>query len=113
VANGEDAAAVQLDRLRSECDHDPTDLELRDLLEDVLTYDGVADLPAGTGYPNTSDLLTELDLLVAGRELRLYTTIMMLSDSVDVTVSELRLETLLPADEATHRALTELAGAAT
>jgi hypothetical protein len=57
-----------------------------------------------------SDLLTELDLSVAGLELRFYTTIMTLSDAFDVTVSELRLETLLPADAATHDALTELAG---
>jgi transcriptional regulator with XRE-family HTH domain len=111
VTNWEDAAAVMLDRLRSECDHDPTDLELRDLLEEVSSYDGVDDLPAGLGYPNVSDLLTELHLSVGERRLRLYTTIMTLSDSVDVTISELRLETLLPADEPTYHALVELAGA--
>lgn len=110
VTNWERAAAVLLDRLRSECDHDPTDLELRDLLEEMLTYDGVGELREGTGYPTTSDLLTELDIAVGGRELRFYTTIMTLSDAVDVTVAELRLETLLPADAETHAALVDLTG---
>jgi transcriptional regulator with XRE-family HTH domain len=110
VRNWERVAAVLVGRLRSECDHDPTDLELRDVLEEVLDYPGVADLPSGVGYPDTSDLLTELDLEVEGRELRFYTTIMTLSDAADITVSELRLETLLPADGATHAALTELVG---
>jgi transcriptional regulator with XRE-family HTH domain len=111
VSNWEHVAAVLVGRLRSECDHDPTDLELRDVLEEVLDYPGVADLPSGVGYPATSDLLTELDLRIRGKELRFYTTIMTLSDAVDVTVSELRLETLLPADGATHAALDELVGA--
>jgi transcriptional regulator with XRE-family HTH domain len=110
VTNWEDAAAALMRRLRSECDHDPTDLELRGILEEMLGYDGVADLPTGAAYAPPHDLLTALDLSVAGRELRFYTTIMTLSDAFDVTVSELRLETLLPADAATHDTLTELAG---
>jgi transcriptional regulator with XRE-family HTH domain len=110
VRNWERVAAVLVGRLRSECDHDPTDLELRDVLEDVLAYPGVSDLPTGVGYPATSDLLTEIDLSNEGRDLRFYTTIMTLSDAVDITVSELRLETLLPADGATHAALTQLVG---
>jgi transcriptional regulator with XRE-family HTH domain len=111
VRNWDAVAAVLVGRLRSECDHDPTDLELRDVLEELLDFPGIADLPSGVGYPATSDLLTELDIAIDGRQLRFYTTIMTLSDAVDVTVSELRLETLLPADTATHVALTELVGA--
>jgi transcriptional regulator with XRE-family HTH domain len=111
VRNWDAVAAVLVGRLRSESDHDPTDLELRDVLEEVLDFPGIADLPSGVGYPATSDLLTELDIAIDGRRLRFYTTIMTLSDAVDVTVSELRLETLLPADTATHVALTELVGA--
>jgi transcriptional regulator with XRE-family HTH domain len=110
VTNWDDAAAALMRRLRGECDHDPTDLELRGVLEEMLGYDGVDELPAGEHHTTASDLLTELDLSVAGLELRFYTTIMTLSDAFDVTVSELRLETLLPADAATHDALTELAG---
>ncbi|MDX2379468.1 MAG: helix-turn-helix transcriptional regulator [Acidimicrobiia bacterium] len=110
VENWDRVAAVLLGRLRSECDHDPTDLELRDVLEDVLDYEGIAELPTDVGYPVASDLLTEIDIALDGRRLRFYTAIMLLSDAVDITVSELRLETLLPADADTHAALAELVG---
>ena len=41
--------------------------------------------------------------------LRLYTTVMSLTAASDITVSEIRLETLLPADAESEQVLRELA----
>jgi hypothetical protein len=49
-----------------------------------------------------------LRLRTSAGELRLLTTITTFATAVDVTISELRLETFLPADEATSAALREI-----
>jgi transcriptional regulator with XRE-family HTH domain len=51
-----------------------------------------------------------LQLRTRHGELRLMTTITSFATAVDVTLSELKLEAFLPADQATAAALTELAG---
>ena len=109
VTNWSEAAGALVARLRAECDHDPTDLELRDLLEEVLAYEGVASV-AEQAEHHRADLVTEIDIEVDGTVLRFYTTIMTIADAVDVTASELRLETLLPADAPTDERLRSLVG---
>lgn len=106
VVNWESTATVLVNRLRAECDQNPFDDDLRQLLEQVLAYPGVTEaLASGSSYASTSDLITSVHLRIDGADLRFFTTIMILSDAADVTVSELRLETLLPADVATEAML--------
>lgn len=109
VGNWDQIATILLNRLCNECELHPTDAELHDLLDRVLTFNGVADLPASSGHPSQSDLIAELEVRVGDQDLRFYTAMMTLSDASDITVSELRLETLLPADRATEKALRSLA----
>ena len=49
-----------------------------------------------------------LHLRLGDRELRLITTLTHFGTATDVTVAELRLEAVLPADDATSAALAEL-----
>jgi transcriptional regulator with XRE-family HTH domain len=100
VLNWEESAAVILRRLRSECIHAPDDLELRSLLDEVLTYPAVAALPIEPTASN--DVIVPIEIRSADdAHLRFFTTITSLAGPTDVTLSELRLETLLPADAAT------------
>lgn len=108
VTNWPQAAAAMVARLRAECDHDPTDLELRDVLEEVLSDDDVAAVAAHHDAGGGNEIVTEIDFEIDGTALAFYTTIMTIPDAVDITASELRLETLLPADAATHDLLRTL-----
>ncbi len=99
VVNWPQAAAMMVRRLRSDCSHAPGDEELRHLLDEVLDYEGVAGLASES---TSSDLLIEIQVRTPGGSiLRFFTTITTLSDATDITVAELHLETLLPADPAT------------
>lgn len=107
VVNIGEVAAVMLGRLRRE----------------VVEYGGAADLAAllaeaedlagATGAsaapPTAGDLAVPLHVELGGQRLRFLTMIATIGAAHDVTVEELRIETLLPADPATRTALADLA----
>jgi transcriptional regulator with XRE-family HTH domain len=107
VTNWPEAAAVLVERLASECSHHPADLEMRELHDEVTNYPGVNALPRHAAM--TSALLTPIEIDTGEISLRLYTTISSLAATTDITLEELRLETLLPADTETTEALGQLA----
>lgn len=106
VSNWADVATMLLHRVGAELDHDPGDEALLALVDEIMAYPGVGDLRAPTRPP--ADFLAEVRLSVAGTEFRLYTAISSLAAARDVTLDELRLETLLPADAASADALRQL-----
>jgi len=110
LLNWKAAAAALLSRLEREVEERPMDDELADLLEEVLCYPGIADLPGRPPVPDADDLLIPLHIRRDGLDLRLFTTIATIGAPYDITVEELRLETLFPADsesEATLRLLSD------
>jgi transcriptional regulator with XRE-family HTH domain len=108
VVNWHQAAAVLLERLSAELATDPTDEELARLHDEVTAYPGVAELRTGPGGPPTVRFLTDIHIVADDVELRLHTTISSLSAASDITLAELRLETLLPADPETAATLRRL-----
>lgn len=108
VVNWPQAAAVLIERLTAECTANPTDTELSSLFAEVTSYDGVNDLRREAAYPSTSSLLTDIHIKTDAVDLRLYTTISTLAAAADITLQELRLETLLPADPETAQTLRQL-----
>ncbi len=109
LVNWEEAATALLDRVEREALERPTDTELIDLLAEVRAYPGVADLPAGPKVPTSSALLVPLHIRTEDLELTLFTTIATIGAPYDVTLEELRLETLLPADADSEAVLRQLA----
>lgn len=107
VTNWHEAATVLVERLASECSHHPGDTEMRDLYDEVTSYPGVK--PRRRHSPTSSGLLTPIEIDTGAISLRLYTTISSLAATTDVTLEELRLETLLPADSESAEALRQLA----
>ena len=108
VANWPQAAAVLLERLSSECAHHVDDPVLRALFDELMGYDGVAELTARDGYPSPDHFLTPIHVRTPTVDMRLYTTISVLAGPADVTLEELRLETLLPADTESEQSLRSL-----
>ena len=100
IANWEEAATALVERLAAECGADPTDRELAALFEEVAAYPGIADLPRPSLRSTAGNLVTDLRITTDHGELRLITTISSLAAASDVTLDELRLETLLPVDRA-------------
>ena len=112
IVNWEEAALSLLDRLEREAAERPGDETLTDLLAEVRGYPGVTDLPERPRLPSGADLLVPLHLRTADLEVRLFTTIATIGAPYDVTLEELRLETLFPADEESEEALRAIAGVA-
>ncbi|MEO1059811.1 MAG: helix-turn-helix transcriptional regulator [Actinomycetota bacterium] len=100
IVNWEQAAIALVERLAAECGADPTDAELAALFDEVTSYPGIADLPRPSLRTAAGNLVTDLRVATDDGELRLITTISSLAAASDVTLDELRLETLLPIDRA-------------
>ncbi len=109
VVNWESAAAALMRRLERELAERPSDTALTSLLDEVRAYPGVDQLPDRPELPSGSDLLVPLHVRVPVGEMRLLTTIATIGAPFDVTLEELRLETLLPANPETEAILRSMA----
>lgn len=94
-----------LSRLRREL-ADSGDPGLAELIRELAAY------PGGEAHPRGGEgmIATPLRLKTPEGELSFLTTTMTFSGPLDVTVSELTIETFLPADPATAAALRAMAG---
>jgi len=93
-----------LNAMAAELDRNP-DERLAALHAELRRY-----VPPARTAPGHLGFAVPLELRSPYGELRLMTTITSFATAVDVTLSELKLEAFLPADQATAAALTELAG---
>lgn len=107
TVNWHQFAASLLHRLERELTHSPHNDRLRDLFEEVNTYPDVADLPSRGALPDGTDLVLPVDVEIDGQRLSFFTTITTIGAPFDITLEELRLETLLPADPETDVFLRE------
>ncbi|MFD7153689.1 helix-turn-helix domain-containing protein [Kribbella sp. NPDC059898] len=80
------------------------DPELQDLYDELRGY-AAHDRPAA---PGPTDVVVPFELIHDGRELSLLTTIATFGTPLDVTVSELMIESFYPADDATAEYLRAL-----
>ena len=108
IDNWDEAAASILLRLEHEVDEAPGDLELRALLDEIREYPDLPSDRALSVVPSVHELLLPLKATLNGISLSFFTTIATLASPSDITLQELRLETLLPADAATEEALHQL-----
>ncbi len=107
IANWRQVASVLVQRLEREAAHRPGDDEMAALLDEVRSYPEVADLDQPE-LPTAVLLAVPLHLRHPEFELELLTTITTFGAAWDVTLEELRLETLLPADPASEDTLRRL-----
>lgn len=94
-----------LHRLEREIVDRPFDDRLAATVAEARTYPGVADLPDRAPLPTGNDLMLPMQIDVPGGRLRFISMIATIGEPFDVTLEELRIETLLPADSFTVEAL--------
>ncbi|HZX07169.1 helix-turn-helix transcriptional regulator [Kribbella sp.] len=104
IGNLADVRAATLGSLQRQV-ASTADPELQDLYEELRGY-AVHDQPAAA--PGPADVVVPFNLTHDGRELSLLTTIATFGTPLDVTVSELMIESFYPADEATAEYLRAL-----
>jgi len=99
IVNWPEVGRHLLDRAERELTHPTADPRGARLLEEIHGY---GDVPSAAGRPphvRPGDLLLPVHIRRDGIELRLFSTIMTLGTPHDVTLQELRIETLFPSDE--------------
>ena len=102
IIDWERFATVLVHRLERELVERPFDSRLGDLLAEARSYPGVGELPSRSPLPSGSDLFLPMQVETARGTLRLISIIATVGAPFDVTLEELRIETLLPADQATE-----------
>lgn len=98
-------ATALLHRLEREIVDRPFDDRLAELLAEARTYPGVADLPSRAPLPTGNDLMLPMQVRTDDGVLRFISMIATIGEPFDVTLEELRIETLLPADRFTEDTL--------
>ncbi|HEY3560200.1 MAG TPA: helix-turn-helix transcriptional regulator [Kribbella sp.] len=104
IGNIADVRAATLSSLQRQV-ASTADPELQDLYDELRGY-AVDDQP---GAPGPADVVVPFNLTHDGRELSLLTTIATFGTPLDVTVSELMIESFYPADDATAEYLRSVA----
>lgn len=109
IVNWDEVAHHLLARAERELGYAADDRTAATLLAELRGYAG-----SSTARPSTSvsagDLLLPVHVRKEELELRLFSTIMTLGTPQDVTLQELRIETMFPADEASERTWRTLFG---
>lgn len=111
VGNWEEVAGDLIRHLHNEIHASPSDLRLRDLLDEVLSY---PDVPSEwrMRQPSMGPLPLLTTVFRAGElELRFFSTLTTFGTTHDVTLDELRIECMFPADDATATQCRGLASA--
>lgn len=98
MVDWEATAATLLRRLERDAASHPHDRDLRDLLTEIQSYPLVSSLPRRPGPSSADDLVVPTTLLIGGDQISLFTTISVIGDAHDLTLSELRLESFWPID---------------
>lgn len=105
LVNWEDVAAYTLARLRRELALHPEDRVVADLLDAARVH---PDLPEGSRAFLPDGPVLPLHLKRDALELRLFSAVTTVGSPGDVTLEDLRIETLIPADDASEAALVAL-----
>lgn len=97
IANWEAVAGVLVRRLAREVAERPGDAELADLLAEMLDHTNAAGIDLAESAPQADELLVPIVLTTPLGNLETFTTVATIGAAHDVTLEELRIESLLPA----------------
>lgn len=102
VVNWEDFSGHLLQRLHREAIADGESEQSKALLDELMNYPGIAETWNHTDRTAQNTMLLTVHLKRKDLELRFFSTIATLGTPYDITLQELRIEYLFPADEITE-----------
>jgi transcriptional regulator with XRE-family HTH domain len=108
IANWEVVAHVVGLRIRQQLRAPGMGSDLRAHLEALLAFDGVREAVASIQAPPDAGIVVPLELMIDGHSLSWFSTIATIGTPQDVTLDELRIESLFPADDVTERSVRRL-----
>jgi len=111
IVNWDEVARHLLGRAERELGQAHDDETAVALLAELRGLAGPSVNQRPSAYISAADLLLPIHIKKDGLEIRLFSTIMTLGTPQDVTLQELRIETLFPADEASEQTWRNLAPA--
>jgi transcriptional regulator with XRE-family HTH domain len=103
VVNWEDFSGHLLQRLHREAIADGESEQSRALLDELMSDPGISETWHQTDRNAQNTMLLTVHLKRADLELQFFSTIATLGTPYDITLQELRIECLFPADEATEQ----------
>lgn len=103
IVNWAEVGGHSLDRAERELAHSSSDRRAQQLLDELRGFEPASSVAARAATVRPGDLLLPVHIRKDRLELRLFSTIMTLGTPHDVTLQELRIETLFPADEDSER----------
>jgi transcriptional regulator with XRE-family HTH domain len=102
IANWEELAGCLLQRLYREANSSIESEQSALLFDDLISFPGVFDLWNSSSRSMQNDLILTTHLKKDDLELRFFATIATLGTPYDITLQEIRIECLFPADGATE-----------
>ncbi len=105
LGNWPEVASVLVDRVERDALLNPTDQALADLMEEMRSFPGVAELDRRPLMESPPRFSVEVELELAGGSYRFFTAMTTVGAPTDITTQELAIEFWFPADEATEQAL--------
>jgi transcriptional regulator with XRE-family HTH domain len=102
IVNWEDFANHLLQRVHREALFKEQSQQSIALLDELMSYPGVAEILHSSNRASQNTLLLTVQLKRNDLELQFFSTIATLGTTYDITLQELRIEFLFPADEATE-----------
>jgi transcriptional regulator with XRE-family HTH domain len=103
VCNWENFAGHLLQRVHREAVAEGQSQQSIALLDELMSYPGVAEILQSSNRASQHTLLLTVQLKKNDLELQFFSTIATLGTTYDITLQELRIECLFPADEATEQ----------
>jgi transcriptional regulator with XRE-family HTH domain len=103
ICNWENFAGHLLRRVHREAIAEGHSQQSIALLDELMSYPGVAEILHSSNRTSQHTLLLTVQLRENDLELQFFSTIATLGTTYDITLQELRIECLFPADEATEQ----------
>ncbi|MCV0425942.1 MAG: helix-turn-helix transcriptional regulator [Roseibium sp.] len=107
IVNWADITKALYRLLELEVARRPNDFEVQNLLDELLSYPGVAESVRQPAHERPAPVLA-IHFRMDGADLHLFSLIATVGMSADAAIDDIRVETLLPADEKTRQWFLEL-----
>ncbi len=109
IVNWDEVASTLVDRVHREAAAYPDDPVMQDLAAEMLSYPGMAEQLAAVDPDRAPDLVLPVHLRKGDFEVRTFSTLTTIGAPLDITVQELMIELLFPADDASDAVFQGLA----